>query len=139
MHWCSACAECRYVHFPLLVAGFAFPSKDAQTWHSTFLTLFFPPAGMSIILGVAEGEVFIHDAEIQKSALQVSADGQKKIIRGKETGLLTCWCASDTLKCFDPDLNSGSDFKNKSSYFCHLLQISPVVKNILELFMRNPK
>uniref|UniRef100_A0A7N6AEX9 DDB1- and CUL4-associated factor 1 n=1 Tax=Anabas testudineus TaxID=64144 RepID=A0A7N6AEX9_ANATE len=27
--------------------------------------------GMSIILGVAEGEVFVHDAEIQKSALQV--------------------------------------------------------------------
>ncbi|XP_067360198.1 DDB1- and CUL4-associated factor 1-like isoform X2 [Channa argus] len=27
--------------------------------------------GMSIILGVAEGEVFFHDAEIQKSALQV--------------------------------------------------------------------
>lgn len=30
-----------------------------------------PPAGMSIILGVAEGEVFVNDAEIQKSALQV--------------------------------------------------------------------
>lgn len=29
-------------------------------------------AGMSIILGVAEGEVFANDAEIQKSALQVS-------------------------------------------------------------------
>lgn len=29
-------------------------------------------AGMSIILGVAEGEVFVNDAEIQKSALQVS-------------------------------------------------------------------
>ena len=26
---------------------------------------------MSIILGVAEGEVFVNDAEIQKSALQV--------------------------------------------------------------------
>lgn len=26
---------------------------------------------MSIILGVAEGEIFVHDAEIQKSALQV--------------------------------------------------------------------
>ena len=31
----------------------------------------FPPIGISIILGVAEGEFFIHDAEIQKSALQI--------------------------------------------------------------------
>lgn len=30
-------------------------------------------AGMSVILGVAEGEVFVNDAEIQKSALQVSS------------------------------------------------------------------
>lgn len=30
-----------------------------------------PPIGISIILGVAEGEFFIHDAEIQKSALQI--------------------------------------------------------------------
>lgn len=27
---------------------------------------------MSIVLGVVEGEVFVNDAEIQKSALQVS-------------------------------------------------------------------
>lgn len=27
---------------------------------------------MSIILGVAEGDVFVNDAEIQKSALQVN-------------------------------------------------------------------
>ena len=33
--------------------------------------VFFPPIGISIILGVAEGEFFIHDAEIQKSALQI--------------------------------------------------------------------
>ncbi|KAG7256383.1 hypothetical protein CRUP_021876 [Coryphaenoides rupestris] len=31
------------------------------------------PQGMSIILGVAEGEVFVNDAEIQKSALQTRA------------------------------------------------------------------
>ncbi|XP_029991164.1 DDB1- and CUL4-associated factor 1-like isoform X2 [Sphaeramia orbicularis] len=36
--------------------------------------------GMSIILGVAEGEVFVNDAEIQKSALQV---------------ILNCVCAPD--------------------------------------------
>lgn len=57
-------------------------------WVSTSLPFLFSPqhflswvcvsvclvsaAGMSIILGVAEGEVFVNDAEIQKSALQVS-------------------------------------------------------------------
>lgn len=33
--------------------------------------MYFFPVGISIILGVAEGEFFIHDAEIQKSALQI--------------------------------------------------------------------
>lgn len=40
--------------------------------------LFFP--GMSIVLAVAEGEVFVNDAEIQKSALQV---------------VINCVCAPD--------------------------------------------
>lgn len=39
-------------------------------WMNTFVL---SAAGMSVILGVAEGEVFVNDAEIQKSALQVSS------------------------------------------------------------------
>ena len=35
------------------------------------LFLLFFSTGMSIILGIAEGEVFVNDAEVQKSALQV--------------------------------------------------------------------
>uniref|UniRef100_A0A3Q2Q8K8 DDB1- and CUL4-associated factor 1 n=1 Tax=Fundulus heteroclitus TaxID=8078 RepID=A0A3Q2Q8K8_FUNHE len=48
-----------------------------------------PTVGMSIILGVAEGEVFPNDAEIQKSALQV---------------IINCVCAPDQ------SLNSVSAF-----------------------------
>lgn len=40
----------------------------------------FLPSGMSIVLAVAEGEVFVNDAEIQKSALQV---------------IINCVCAPD--------------------------------------------
>uniref|UniRef100_A0A3P8W8V5 DDB1- and CUL4-associated factor 1 n=1 Tax=Cynoglossus semilaevis TaxID=244447 RepID=A0A3P8W8V5_CYNSE len=45
--------------------------------------------GMSIVLGVAEGEVFVNDAEIQKSALQV---------------IINCMCAPDQ------NLNSVGSF-----------------------------
>lgn len=44
-----------------------------------FDCLFFP-SGISIVLAVAEGEVFVNDAEIQKSALQV---------------VINCVCAPD--------------------------------------------
>lgn len=40
---------------------------------------------MSIILGVAEGEVFVNDAEIQKSALQV----RRRFKYLNETSLIT--------------------------------------------------
>ena len=44
------------------------------------LTVGFSLSGMSIVLAVAEGEVFVNDAEIQKSALQV---------------VINCVCAPD--------------------------------------------
>lgn len=47
---------------------------------SRFLCLFTFLLGMSIVLAVAEGEVFVNDAEIQKSALQV---------------IINCVCAPD--------------------------------------------
>jgi len=37
-------------------------------------------AGMSIILGVIEGEVFVNDAEIQKSALQVRGSSPCRLL-----------------------------------------------------------
>lgn len=44
------------------------------------LIVCFSLSGMSIVLAVAEGEVFVNDAEIQKSALQV---------------VINCVCAPD--------------------------------------------
>lgn len=41
-------------------------------------------SGMSIVLAVAEGEIFVNDAEIQKSALQV---------------IINCVCAPDKRMC----------------------------------------
>lgn len=63
--------------FPLWVSRtpqFSLPLLLSRTemFHCLFLSSPVSAAGMSIILGVAEGEVFVHDAEIQKSALQVS-------------------------------------------------------------------
>lgn len=61
-----------------------------------------PAVGMSIVLGVAEGEVFAHDAEIQKSALQVSTSfrvqGNKAgslIIPSPSQVITNCVCAPD--------------------------------------------
>ncbi|KAJ4927175.1 hypothetical protein JOQ06_014911 [Pogonophryne albipinna] len=56
--------------------------------------------GMSIILGVAEGEVFVHDAEIQKSALQV---------------IINCVCAPDQ------SLSPGGGFPPAPPYVLHLM------------------
>ncbi|XP_033939850.1 DDB1- and CUL4-associated factor 1-like, partial [Pseudochaenichthys georgianus] len=56
--------------------------------------------GMSIILGVAEGEVFVHDAEIQKSALQV---------------IINCVCAPDQ------SLSPGGGFPPGPPYVLHLM------------------
>lgn len=53
--------------------------SPAKRWHNanyyfsaSFLICLLFLSGMSIVLAVAEGEVFVNDAEIQKSALQVA-------------------------------------------------------------------
>lgn len=43
-----------------------------KTLGATHFTVCLSAAGMRIILDVAEGDVFVNDAEIEKAALQVS-------------------------------------------------------------------
>ncbi|KAK5873153.1 hypothetical protein PBY51_013791 [Eleginops maclovinus] len=66
--------------------------------------------GMSIILGVAEGEVFVNDAEIQKSALQV---------------IINCVCAPDQ------SLNPGGGFAAAPIRLSLLSQHPPPTPHVL--------